>query len=336
LQYLLTNTHQLRSPKIKIAMSRDKKPLEEADLTLVKRFSIGNRLSKVNTDAFAKPPQKGQSFKGFYDSLPGILNTKNFDNLILKLVEAKEKGSPIIWSMGGHVVKVGLGPIIRYLIDEGWVQAIVMNSAASIHDSEVARFGETSEDVAQAIKDGSFGMAEETSVEYLDALNSGITEGYGWGESISKWLADEKHPTGNYSILNKCWEKDIPVTIHGALGTDIIWQHPECDGQKLGLGGERDFKKLIKILSNLEGGVYLNWGSAVILPEVFLKAFTCARNLGSDLKVFSTANFDQIQHYRPRVNILDRPTSEGGSKFSFTGHHEFLFPLLAQSLIDFK
>jgi hypothetical protein len=309
-------------------------PIAEADLNKVKRYSIDSRHSIVNTDAFAKVPKKGQSFQSFYEGLPGILNTKKFKELVENLTQAKKLGKPIIWSMGGHVVKVGLGPIIRHLIDEGWVNAIVMNSAASIHDSEVARFGETSEDVASAIKDGSFGMAKETSADYLNALNNGISDGYGWGESIARWLSESEFPTSEYSILSKCWEKEIPVTVHGALGTDIIWQHPECDGQKIGLAGERDFKKLIHLLKEIEGGAFLNWGSAVILPEVFLKAFTCARNLGADLKVFSTANFDQIQHYRPRVNILDRPTSEGGYKFAFTGHHEFTFPFLAQSLIE--
>jgi hypothetical protein len=310
-------------------------PTECADLKKVRRYKVEKRFSKVNTNAFAKAPIKDQSFKSFYKGLPGILNTQKFNGFVEKMALAKKNGRPIIWSMGGHVIKVGLGPVLRSLIEEGWVDGIVMNSAASIHDSEIARFGETSEDVSEAIRDGSFGMAEETSVDYLKALSDGVLNGYGWGESLAKWLSEETYDSSNYSILSKCWENQIPVTVHGALGTDIIWQHPECEGKVIGLAGERDFKKLIHILKSLEGGVFLNWGSAVILPEVFLKAFTCARNLGADLKVFSTVNFDQIQHYRPRVNILDRPTSEGGSKYSFTGHHEFMMPLLAQCLIDF-
>ena len=309
-------------------------PTECADLEKVQRYAIKKRFSKVDTTAFARIPVKGQSFQSFFDGLPNILNTKKFSEFIQKMALARENGKPIIWSMGGHVIKVGLGPVLRNLIDHGWVDVVVMNSAASIHDSEIARFGETSEDVAEAIRDGSFGMAKETSVDYLNALNNGVSDGYGWGESLARWIFEQKFETSEYSVLAKCWESKVPITVHGALGTDIIWQHPECDGQSVGIAGERDFKKLIHILKSLEGGVFLNWGSAVILPEVFLKAFTCARNLGADLKVFSTANFDQIQHYRPRVNILDRPTSEGGSKFSFTGHHEFLMPMLAQCLVD--
>lgn len=307
---------------------------KEASFDRVKRYSIKERPSKVSTGFFAKVPKKGILFSEFLDNLPEILQVSNLKKLVKNLKASKEKGSPIFWMMGGHVIKVGLAPVLIELIQQGWVQGVFMNSAASIHDSEIARFGQTSEDVTEAIRDGSFGMAEETSVEYLEALKNGVCDDLGWGESIAKWLAMSKMPYEDYSLLASCWNHKIPVTVHGALGTDIIWQHPELDGETIGKAGHRDFKKIVHQLKSLEGGVLLNWGSAVILPEVFLKAFTLVRNLGIDVKKFTTANFDQIQHYRPRVNILERPTSEGGEKFAITGHHEFMMPILAQMLLE--
>lgn len=309
-------------------------PRPEANLSDVSRYSIRDRFSKVNTGTFAEVPVKNRSFLDFFDALPNILNTKQFKRFTDNLIEAKRSGDPLFWSMGGHVIKVGLAPVLIELIKKGWVQGLVMNSAASIHDSEIARFGNTSEDVNEAIRDGSFGMARETSVEYIKALKDGYSKDLGWGESMALWLSSINTKTSEYSVLKACWDYKIPVTVHGALGTDIIWQHPELNGEIIGKLGERDFKKLIELLKNLEGGAFINFGSAVILPEVFLKAFTCARNLGAKIEKFTSANFDQIQHYRPRVNILDRPTSSGGSKFAFTGHHEFLMPLLAQVLIE--
>lgn len=309
-------------------------PVPEIDASKVVRYSIADRPSKVSTDSFAKPLSKGGSFSDFLDALPEVLQAGQLRRLIANLKESRREGRPIYWMMGGHVIKVGLGPLLRQLIDEGWVQGIFMNSAASIHDSEISRFGQTSEDVTVAIRDGSFGMAEETSVGYLKALGEGLEDGLGWGESLARWTATANHPHASMSLMAQCWEKEIPITVHGALGTDIIWQHPELKGEALGLGGERDFKKVAHLLGDLEGGAVLNWGSAVILPEVFLKAFTLARNLGARMERFSSANFDMLQHYRPRVNVLERPTSEGGQKFAITGHHEIMMPLLARALIE--
>jgi hypothetical protein len=309
-------------------------PKKELDLSGVKRYSINDRPSKVNGDQFARPLEKKADFSTFWESLPDILQVSRLKALVKNLRASRERGAPIYWMMGGHVIKVGLGPLMAQLIREGWVQGIFMNSAASIHDSEIARFGSTSEDVDVAIRDGSFGMAEETSVEYLEALKDGERAGLGWGEAMATWLGDKGHAHREKSLLAHCYDHDLLVTIHGALGTDIIWQHPEMSGASLGQVGERDFKKMAFALQDLEGGAVLNWGSAVIMPEVFLKAFTVARNLGAKMEVFTTANFDMIQHYRPRVNVLERPTQGGGEKFAVTGHHEIMMPLLAQALIS--
>jgi len=306
----------------------------EADLSKVKRFSVKDRFSKVSTSAFAKPIKADGSWSGFYQSLPDVLLAGQFKKLVENMKLAKAKGKPILWMMGGHVIKVGLGPILIQMMEEGWMQGLVMNSAASIHDSEIARFGQTSEDVSEAIKDGSFGMAYETSVEYLNALNKGIPTGIGWGECMKAWLSDEVHLHKGLSVIAQAQHLNIPLMVFGALGTDIIWQHPELDGAIIGEAGARDFRKLIEFLKGLEGGVVLNWGSAVIIPEVFLKAFTTARNLGAVIEKFSSANFDMIQHYRPRMNILDRPTSLGGEKFAITGHHELMMPLLCAALLE--
>jgi len=310
------------------------KPKEELDLGGVKRYSVKDRPSKVKSEQFARPLEAKADFSTFWESLPDILQVSRLKALVSNLKKARQKGSPIYWMMGGHVIKVGLGPLLAQLIGEGWVQGIFMNSAASIHDSEIARFGATSEDVDVAIRDGSFGMAEETSVDYLRYLKKGVEAGFGWGESLAMWLGEGEHPYRDKSLLAHCYDHDLLVTVHGALGTDIIWQHPELDGACLGLAGERDFKKMAFALQGLEGGAVLNWGSAVIMPEVFLKAFTTARNLGAKMEIFTTANFDMIQHYRPRVNVLDRPTQGGGDKFALTGHHEIMMPLLAQALIS--
>ena len=310
-----------------------KYPTPEADLSSVKRYSIKDRPSKVSSSSFATTPDNSCCVGSFLDRLPDILAAASLKKLVAHLHRAKEQGSPIYWLMGGHVIKVGLAPVLIELAEKGYVQGVMMNSAASIHDSEIARFGQTSEDVATAIRDGSFGMAEETSVEYLQALKSGIKRGLGWGESIAEWLNSEDIANPSLSLLANCHRMQIPVVIHGALGTDIIWQHPELDGEVIGKGGERDFRKTVTLLQALEGGVVLNWGSAVILPEVFLKSFTLARNLGAELKKVTCANFDMIQHYRPHHNILKRPTEPDGEQFAITGHHEIMMPLLAHILL---
>ena len=306
----------------------------EADLSKVKRYSVKDRFSKVSTDAFAKPIKADGKLSSFFDALPDVLLAGQFKRLIQNMKKSKADGKPMLWMMGGHVIKVGMGPLIIQMMKEGWIQGLVMNSAASIHDSEIARFGQTSEDVAEAIKDGSFGMAIETSKEYIEALNSGSKEGLGWGESMGKWLNDDSLPYNELSVIAEADKLGIPVNVFGALGTDIIWQHPELNGADLGEAGARDFRKLIEFLKYLEGGAVLNWGSAVIIPEVFLKAFTTARNLGAKIEKFSSANFDMIQHYRPRMNILDRPTSLGGEKFAITGHHELMMPMLCAALLE--
>lgn len=306
----------------------------EADLSKVKRYSVKDRFSKVSTDAFAKPIKADGKLSSFFDALPDVLLAGQFKRLVQNMKKSKADGKPMLWMMGGHVIKVGMGPLIIQMMKEGWIQGLVMNSAASIHDSEIARFGQTSEDVAEAIKDGSFGMAIETSKEYIEALNSGSKAGLGWGESMGKWLNDDALPYNELSVIAEADKLGVPVNVFGALGTDIIWQHPELNGADLGEAGARDFRKLIEFLKYIEGGAVLNWGSAVIIPEVFLKAFTTARNLGAKIEKFSSANFDMIQHYRPRMNILDRPTSLGGEKFAITGHHELMMPMLCAALLE--
>lgn len=305
---------------------------KRADLTKIKTISIKKRKSKVTPADFARvfDGEKG-SFAAFADSLPKILVAQDLRSLVDDIITSRKKNKPVILMMGAHVIKVGLSPVLIDLIKRNVITAVAMNSAAAIHDVETAMWGQTSEDVAVSILDGSFGMARETG----ELMNRTLSDAFrgsdmGYGEALGRKLFDLDAPNANVSLLVTCYSLNIPITVHAAIGTDIIHQQPTMDGAATGELSFRDFKTLAEICKGLVGGgVVLNVGSAVIMPEVFLKALTVARNLGSRAKGFTTAVFDMNVHYRPTVNVKLRPTQDGGRGLYFTGHHEIMVPLLA-------
>ena len=304
---------------------------EEINLSKIKTYSISARESIIDSSLFAK---KGKvELAGFLDALPEILSAKDLKELIQSIRLAKERGKAIIIGMGGHVIKCGLAPLIIELMEAGYVSAIAVNGSVIVHDYEIAFWGQTSEDVSKALADGSFGMAFETS----NGLNTCITEGskqsLGLGEAVGKTISSHA-PNAELSVLGKAYEYGIPLTVHVALGTDIIHQSASADGKAIGDCSLRDFRILCQQVTHLDdGGIYLNFGSAVILPEVFLKALTVARNISVSVKNFSTAVFDMNQHYRARVNVVQRPVETGGKGYYFIGQHEILIPLLIKSIL---
>lgn len=303
------------------------------NLKKLKTYSLEKRKSKVNKEDFSRVSLPGESFADFLESFPGLLAAADFRELVKAIAKAHKKGKPVLANIGAHVVKCGLSPIITHLIKEGIFTAISMNGATSIHDFEVALAGKTSEDVDVALKDGSFGMAEETSRMMNKALQ-GVMEGEeGMGKLLGKALLEA--PYQDLSILATALKKNISATIHIAIGTDIIHQHASADGKVLGEASLRDFRLFCSEICQLgDGGVVLNFGSAVIFPEVFLKALNTARNLEGEVKNFTTANFDMIKHYRALKNIVERPVSSGGKGYYFIGHHEIMIPLLSRAILE--
>ena len=301
-------------------------------LSRIRTISIKSRSSKVTPKEFAAilDPKRAR-VKSFVESLPRILAGDELRKLVDDIVQAKKRRKPVILMMGAHVIKVGLSPIIVDFVKRGIVTHVAMNSAAAIHDVETAMWGKTSEDVAVNILDGTFGMSRETGELINRALVKGFSESSdGYGEALAKKLVALKAKNRSVSILTNCFDSDIPVTVHAAIGTDIVHQQPTMDGAATGEMSFRDFKVLANSVKDLKGGgVVLNIGSAVILPEVFIKALTVARNLGFKAQGFTTANFDMIRHYRPQMNIVERPTQKHGRGYHFTGHHEIMVPLLA-------
>jgi len=304
----------------------------QADLSKIKTISIKTRKSKVSPKQFAKPfnPAK-QSFAEFTRSLPDILAAAQLKDLADEIARARKSKKPVIVMMGAHVVKVGLSPVIIDLARRKVITAIAMNSAAAIHDVETALWGQTSEDVAENLLDGRFGMSRETG----EFINNSLSVGYymsdmGYGETLGRALIEARAKNKSVSILATCYELGIPVTVHAAIGTDIVHQQPTMDGAATGELSFRDFKIFSNVLKDLvNGGVVLNIGSAVIMPEIFLKALTVARNLGSKARGFTTANFDMLRHYRPMMNVVLRPKQKFGKGYDFSGHHEIIIPLLA-------
>jgi len=268
------------------------------------------------------------------ESLPRILAGKDLLEIRDRMVQAASSNRTIILAMGAHVIKVGLNPVIIDLLDRGIIKGLAMNGACIIHDAEVAMSGKTSEDVASEIGAGRFGMAEETGRFLNEAISEGAEKDLGLGESVGAMLIREDFPFNRQSLLARAYELDIPVTVHVAMGTDIIHFHPSADGASIGKASHHDFRIFSRLVSELEGGVFINLGSAVIMPEVFLKALSLVRNLGHEVKDFTTVNMDFIQHYRPMTNVVRRPTLDGGKGFSLTGHHEIMFPLLAAAVIE--
>jgi len=284
----------------------------------------------VNVADFGKPISKEVSFEGFILSLPNILAGKDLREVAKIIATAKKSSKKFILGMGAHVIKVGLSPLIIDLMENGIIDGIAMNGACTIHDVEIAMVGHTSEDVAKEISSGTFGMVKETSDFIIKAIKD--NQELGCGEAIGKALLDSRFPYLDKSILYMAYKFRVPVTVHIAIGTDIIHMHPDFDGSAFGLATHRDFLVFSKLVSQLEDGVYLNLGSSVILPEVFLKAVSLVRNLGYSLKNITTINMDFIQHYRPITNVVKRPTLDGGRGFSFTGHHEIMFPILCAAI----
>jgi len=305
------------------------------DLSGVKTYPLESRTSKVTVDLFCRPHKKGKSLSEFLKSLPTILAAGDLKDLADAIVSARKKEKNIIWGMGGHVIKTGLSPILIDLMDRGLISALAFNGSCVIHDFEIAMNGSTSEDVETQLQSGAFGMAEETGHGINQAINEGVAGGLGIGESLGRFLANENPPFGKYSLLLQAYARNIPVTVHVTIGADIIHNHPSISPAAVGEGTHRDFRLLASLIEGLsEGGVYLNCGSAVTLPEVFLKGVTLVRNSGSRLRNFTTANLDFIQHYRPTENVIKRPVGNGGRGIPLTGHHEIVIPLLAAWLVE--
>lgn len=305
----------------------------EIDVKKVKLFSIAKRQSKVRLEFLGKPVKSDASFESWWDSLPRILAADDLKAIISAIIQAQQKRKPVIVMIGAHVIKVGLSPVLVDLMTDGTISCLAMNGAGIIHDVELSLFGVTSEDVAANLADGSFGMARETGEFINQTLKKGADEKLGLGECLGRELLERKAKNLKISLLGQAYKSNIPVTVHVAVGTDIIHQQPSADGADIGELTLRDFRILAKQVADLgDGGVVLNIGSAVVLPEVFLKALTVARNLSHACKDFTTANFDMIQHYRPRVNVVSRPTLAGGKGYQITGHHEIMIPLLAAGI----
>jgi hypothetical protein len=300
----------------------------------VKSYPLKKRPSKVKIDDFGDAWQPGGSMNRWLESLPKILAGNDFTEIVDRFVRAAVSGKTIILAMGAHAIKVGLNPIILDLLNRRILRCIAMNGAGIIHDAEVAMVGCTSEDVAGQIGTGKFGMAEETGKLLNEAISEGAKQGLGIGRSVGAMLIRENFPYNRYSLLAKAFELDIPVTVHVAIGTDIIHFHPNVDGASIGKASHLDFRIFARLVSTLEEGVFINLGSAVILPEVFLKALTLVRNLGYQVRDFTTVNMDFIRHYRPMTNVVHRPTLDGGKGYNLVGHHEIMFPLLAAAVIE--
>ena len=311
----------------------------EADFSRLKTIPVANRRNKVDPSLLAHPPAAGpadRSFTAFWQSLPSILAAQDLRYVVDQIVAATGKRG-IVAMLGGHVIKVGLGPLLIALMRHRAITFVAMNGSAAIHDFELAAFGGTSEDVAAGLGDGTFGMAEETGRDMNAALASGAKAQQGAGEALAGHLRARRDlPGREVSVLLACAELGVPVTVHAAIGADIIHQHPSADGAALGATSHRDFKRLAGALPELDGGgVVLNLGSAVMMPEVFLKALTVARNLQQGRpKNFTACDCDMQRHYRPRVNVVERPTLAGGRGIQLTGHHEILFPLLAWAVLS--
>jgi len=304
------------------------------DPTKIRTYSLKDRQSKVRIDALAAPHRPGSAFRDFVSSLPDLLAAQQIKEIAAAIVQARKDKRPVMLGMGAHPIKVGLNPVIIDLMTRGIVTSLHLNGAGIIHDFELALIGHTSEDVDREILSGAFGMAEETGSMINAAVGDGAGRGLGIGAAVGSLVRDGSFPHKEQSLLAAAARLGVPVTVHVAIGTDIIHMHPSFDGKATGEAGQRDFRTFCEIVSGLEGGVYINLGSAVLLPEIFLKAVTLCRNLGHSLMHFTTVNMDFVQHYRPNTNVVRRPTMGGGRGFALTGHHEIMFPLLAAMIIE--
>lgn len=309
----------------------DWKPLS---LDGVRAYPLSQRSSKVKSDDFGKPWSPGGNFRAWLRSLPGILAARDFGNAVDSIIHAAQKKNMVLLAMGAHAIKVGLNPVIIDLMERGIIRGLAMNGACIIHDTEIAMAGHTSEDVADHLGEGKFGMAEEPAEFVNQAVQEGAKAEMGLGAAVGLRLSLGKFPYGGSSLLARAFELDVPVTVHVAIGTDTIHFHPSVDGASLGRASHLDFRIFAGLVSRLEGGVFINLGSAVILPEVFLKALSLVRNLEHEVKKITTINMDFIRHYRPMANVVQRPTLDGGRGYSLIGHHEIMFPLLAAAIVE--
>lgn len=307
---------------------------EEYDLSGIHTYPLGSRKSKANAADFARAYRPGGGIPAFLESLPRILAAADFVAVVAAIRAARDRDRGIIWGFGAHVIKTGLGPILIDLMERGFVSALATNGAGIIHDFELAIAGSTSEDVDEALGPGRFGMAQETGELLNAAIAEGVKQGLGLGQSVARRVNQMKPAHAHLSVLAAADRLQIPVTVHVAIGTDIIHMHPRASGAALGEGSLRDFRYLVSSVARLEGGVYLNCGSAVVLPEVFLKAVAIARNQGASLDGLTTVNLDFTRLYRPQTNVVSRPVLGIGKGYSLVGHHEIMIPLLAAALIE--
>jgi hypothetical protein len=309
-------------------------PYEDFDLSGVKTYPLASRKSKANARDFAKPYQKGSGIAIWVESLPDILAAADFKAVVRAIQSAAREGRGILWGLGAHVLKTGLSPVLIDLMERGYISGLALNGAGVIHDFELALSGATSEEVDEALGPGRFGMADETGRHLNAAVNEGVASGLGLGQSVAAWLRRASPAYSGLSVLIAADRLSIPVTVHVAMGTDIIHMHQDASGAAIGEGSLRDFRYFVSNVTRLTGGVYLNCGSAVVLPEVFLKAVALARNRGVSLDGLTTVNLDFVRLYRPQTNVVSRPVAGIGKGYSLVGHHELLIPLLAAALIE--
>ena len=312
-------------------------PYEEFDLTGIRTYPLASRKSKARAEDFAKPVARGASFKAWLDALPAILGAADIRRAVEAIVAAKKRGAGIVWGIGAHVIKTGVSPVLIDLMERGYVSALAMNGAGIIHDFEVAMSGATSEDVDEALGPGRFGMAEETGTLLNEAIGAAHAAQQGLGQGVAAFLARRKPPHAAKSLAVAAHRLGIPLTVHVAVGTDIIHMHPAASGAAIGETSLRDFRYFTSCVARLTGGVYLNCGSAVVLPEVFLKAVALARNAapngGASLEGLTTVNIDFMRLYRPQTNVVTRPVAgTGGTGISLVGHHEILIPMIAAAV----
>jgi hypothetical protein len=310
-------------------------PYEEFDLSGIKTYPLKSRKSKVTAADVARLADRATTIGEFVDSLPNILAAADLKAIVAAIAQAKRTDGGVVWGLGAHVVKTGLGPVIVDLMRRGFVSAIATNGAAVIHDFEIALAGATSEDVDESLGPGQFGMADETGRLLNGAINEGAARGLGLGQAVSRFLHARQPQFAKSSVLAEAARLDIPVTVHVAIGTDIIHMHPDASGSAIGEASLRDFRYFVTNVGRLEHGVYLNCGSAVVLPEVFLKAVALVKNRGTRLEHLTTVNVDFVRGYRPETNVVRRPVAGGsGRGYSLVGHHELLIPLIAAALIE--
>ena len=311
-----------------------KKFFKSLDFSKVRTYPAKKRFSKVRTAALGKVIHKGSRVRSFIEGLPEILAARDLKAIATKIAQTHTANRTVLLGMGAHPIKVGLSPLIIDFMEKGIIDAVALNGAGVIHDFELAFMGETSEDVAASLKDGSFGMAEETGAFINQAISNGSAQGLGIGAAVGQAIVKARLAHQRLSILATAARLGIPVTAHIAIGTDIIHMHPKTDGKALGDGSMRDFRTLTSVVASLTNGVYLNFGSAVILPEVFLKAVSLARNLGNPVQKLTTVNLDFVAHYRPMTNVVNRPTLGSGKGYHFTGHMEIMVPLLFAAVLE--